>query len=201
MAVKRLIVVRHGNTFEAGKPVLRIGARTDLALTSEGCRQAERVAAWLNREGIVIDRALSGPLLRARASATLIIANLAAPCPNGVAAWLDEVDYGPDEGKPESDVIARIGSAALTDWDRRGQPAPGWPIDPQQREQQALNGLADLVAGTTLLVTSNGAARFLPIALGLAGTIPSLKLRTGAVGEIRITAGGAAVQRWDVRPA
>ncbi len=198
--MKRLIVVRHGNTFEAAEPARRVGARPDLALTSEGIRQAARVAAWLNRKGIAIDRAVSGPLLRVRASAAIIVAALDAPCRHDVAAWLDEVDYGPDEGQPETAVIARIGAAALADWDRFGRPAPGWPIDPRRLEQQALRGVTELAIGTTLLVTSNGTARFLPIALGSAGTMPSLKLRTGALGEIRITADGAAIACWDVRP-
>ena len=32
----RLVIVRHGNTFEAGEPPRRIGARTDLPLTATG---------------------------------------------------------------------------------------------------------------------------------------------------------------------
>ena len=32
---------------------------------------------------------------------------------------LREIDYGPDENKPEVDVIARIGEAALDAWEKR----------------------------------------------------------------------------------
>ncbi len=37
----RLVIVRHGNTFEAGETPRRIGARTDLPLTAAGLEQAE----------------------------------------------------------------------------------------------------------------------------------------------------------------
>ena len=41
----RLIVVRHGNTFNKGDVILRVGARTDLPLTAEGMRQCLDVGA------------------------------------------------------------------------------------------------------------------------------------------------------------
>ena len=51
--------------------------------------------------------------------------------------------------------------------------------------------------GADLLVTSNGAARFALIALGLAPR----KLRTGAFGEFAVEeTGRAELIRWDVRP-
>ena len=51
--------------------------------------------------------------------------------------------------------------------------------------------------GADLLVTSNGAARFALLALGL----PPRKLRTGAFGELAIGSNGAVtLVRWDERP-
>ena len=49
-------------------------------------------------------------------------------------------------------------------------------------------------------MTSNGAARFILLAFGLEHGLPSMKLRTGAIGEVAIGDAGASLRRWDVRP-
>ncbi|HAO37083.1 MAG TPA: histidine phosphatase family protein, partial [Hyphomonas sp.] len=36
----RLIIVRHGNTFDKGDTVTRVGGRTDLPLSASGLAQA-----------------------------------------------------------------------------------------------------------------------------------------------------------------
>ena len=36
----RLILVRHGNTFEAGQKCVKVGSKTDMPLTAQGLRQA-----------------------------------------------------------------------------------------------------------------------------------------------------------------
>ena len=41
----RLFVVRHGNTFDTGDVVTRVGGRTDLPLSKSGKAQAEKLAA------------------------------------------------------------------------------------------------------------------------------------------------------------
>ena len=39
-----IYIVRHGNTFDKGDVVTRVGARTDLGLSSSGQTQAEALA-------------------------------------------------------------------------------------------------------------------------------------------------------------
>ena len=198
--MKRLLIVRHGDTFLSGEPPRRIGARTDLPLTPRGEAQARAVAAWLDGRGLHPDLALAGPLQRAGRTASIILAALPGACPLHEAAWLDEVDYGPDEGRPESEVVERVGAEALARWDRSAEPAPGWPIDRAGRIDACRAALAAVATGTTLLVTSNGTGRFILLALGLGETGSSLKLRTGAIGEAEIVHGRASLRRWDVRP-
>ncbi len=48
-------------------------------------------------------------------------------------ALLTEVDHGPDEGKTEEAVVARLGAAAIAAWDREGIVPPGWTVDPEAR--------------------------------------------------------------------
>jgi probable phosphoglycerate mutase len=198
--MKRLLIVRHGNTFLPDEPPRRIGARTDLPLTPRGEEQAREVAAWLRKRDLRPDVALAGPLQRAATTARIILAALPHPCPVGEAGWLDEVDYGPDEGRPEHEVIERIGADALARWDRSGEPAPGWPIDRAIKAAECRAGVATLPTGTTLLVTSNGTARFILLALGLGEEASTLKLRTGALGEVEVADQGARLVRWDIRP-
>lgn len=48
----RLILVRHGNTFDAGQTPTQVGARTDLSLTDQGRNQAHYFARYLASEQI-----------------------------------------------------------------------------------------------------------------------------------------------------
>ena len=198
--MKRLLIVRHGDTFLPDEPPRRVGARTDLPLTPRGEAQAREVAAWLVARDFHPGLAMAGPLQRASRTARIIVAALPRPCRLGEAAWLNEVDYGPDEGLVESAVVGRVGADALARWDRWAEPAAGWPIDRAGKIAECRAGMAALPAGTTLLVTSNGTARFMVLALGLGEAGTSLKLRTGAIGAIEITDHGARLRCWDVRP-
>lgn len=198
--MKRLLIVRHGDTFLPDEPPRRIGARTNMPLTQHGEAQARNVAAWLLARHLHPDLAVSGPLRRATQTAQIILAALPSACLLNEAAWLDELDYGPDEGVLERRVIERIGIDALARWDRSAEPAAGWPVNRAGKIVECRTGVEELPAGTTLLATSNGTARFILLALGLGEGRTSLKLRTGAIGEIEITSDGARLCRWDARP-
>src|SRR5207245_776434 len=76
----------------------------------------------------------------------------------------DEIDYGPDEGKPEAEVIARLGQTAISNWDSNAIPPPGWQVDPNKIIQQWQDFAKNLTKHneneTILVITSNGIARF-----------------------------------------
>jgi probable phosphoglycerate mutase len=200
------VIVRHGNTFAAAETPRRIGARTDLPLTGKGREQAQALAAHFVGQGWHFSRALVSPLLRTRETASLILAAqggeaLAEPCP-----WLREIDHGPDENQPEETVLARIGAEALAAWERRAVPPPDWQVDAAMR----LHGWRELFAsngeqGATLLVTSNGAARFAlmadPALAAAMDRLDSLKLPTGGYGVIRRDGdSGLVLAAWGLRP-
>lgn len=181
----RAFIVRHGDTFAPGDAVRRIGARTDLPLAESGRDQARALAAHF--AGLHFDRVLAAPLARTRETATLI----APATPAESADWLREIDHGPDEGQPEAAVAARISAAALAAWEAEAVPPPGWIVDADAR-LAAWRDFLRHAHGTVLLVTSNGAARYARLALGL----PPARLRTGAYGEIT----RERVASWDIRP-
>lgn len=185
---RRVVIVRHGDTFGPGEPPRRIGARTDLPLVERGREQARALAVHFEKEGCAFDRILASPLRRTHETAEAI-----APGRAVLAEWLREIDHGPDEDRTEDEVVARIGRAARDAWERDGTPPPGWRVDADARLAAWRRFLAE-ASGSTLLVTSNGSARFALLALGVAPA----KIRTGAYGVLEGEPWTSAV--WDVRP-
>jgi broad specificity phosphatase PhoE len=181
----RALIVRHGNTFMPGEAPRRIGARTDLPLVDSGRAQARALAAHFAH--IRFDHCLASPLARTRETAAIVAPYLVA----NATEWLREIDHGPDEGKSDHEVLARIGPQALAAWDSEAVAPPGWIVDADERIA-AWQAFFATLRGTVLLITSNGAARFARLALDLRPA----KLRTGAYGEVV----DRHVTNWDVRP-
>lgn len=198
----RLILARHGNTFAAGEPPRRIGAATDLPLTAEGEAQAQALGAHLAGRGFRFGMVLAGGLLRQRETARLILSAMRQDAAIAHAPWLDEIDHGPDENKPEAEVEARIGGAALRRWDEAGEAPAGWIVDAAARLAGWRGLLEQPPAGDVLIVTSNGAARLVLAAEPmLAQGLGLRKLRTGAYAEFARDRTGAWHRiAWDVRP-
>lgn len=198
-----LTIVRHGDTFAPGEAPRRIGARTDVPLVASGEAQARALGAAFAGEGVGFDRVLVSPLRRTWSTAELILDALAGSAPIEGCDWLAEIDHGPDEDQPEAQVVARVGAESLARWDRALVAPPGWLVNAPAR-LAGWRGLLEGAQGRVLLVTSNGAARFVFGAdaslAGQAEALPSLKLMTGAWGRLVREADGWRVAAWDVRP-
>src|SRR5262245_13756118 len=113
----RLFIVRHGNTFDKGDVVTRVGGRTDLPLSTSGAVQAKALSEHFKAQGIRFASARSSPLRRTRATAAAILAADPSAPDLQNELFLREIDYGPDENRPEDEVLARIGKAALEAWE------------------------------------------------------------------------------------
>lgn len=192
-----LYIVRHGNTFDKGDIVTRVGGRTDLPLSTSGQGQAETLARHFAATPFATAR--SGPLKRTRQTAAAILAASANPPELTTDLFLREIDYGPDENRPEEEVVARIGKPALEAWGRDSIVPPGWRVDPQAiigNWQELFSDLGE-EPGNHLIVTSNGVARF---ALAAAGAHrPDAKLPTGGYGVIELSP-QPTVLDWNLRP-
>ncbi|OYX65262.1 MAG: histidine phosphatase family protein [Sphingomonadales bacterium 32-64-17] len=201
------IIVRHGNTFEADEQPRRIGARTDLPLTAKGKDQARALGACFAARGWCFGRVLVSPLLRTRQTAEEILAQMPKAPQAESADFLREIDHGPDENRPDAEVVARIGEEALAAWEREAKVPPDWEVEPEARitAWQSLFA-AELPGGhPTLLVTSNGAARFALLAdprlREAAKTLRSLKLPTGGFGIVtRDAQRELMLETWGERP-
>ncbi|WP_423068833.1 histidine phosphatase family protein [Devosia sp. CN2-171] len=190
----RLVIVRHGNTFETGEEPRRVGARTDLPLTAAGVEQARALGWHFAKNRVQFDRVLSSPLIRTRQTASEIVDKEPE-----TADFLNEIDHGADENLTEDAVIARIGAEALERWEQSLVAPPGWDVGADRRIA-AWREFARTADGTILLVTSNGAARFALAALGLMGEDGAQKLRTGSYGVIDLYGAKARLIGWNQRP-
>lgn len=194
----RLFVVRHGNTFDKGDIVTRVGGRTDLPLSVSGRAQAEALGRHFASTPFASAR--SGPLRRTRETAHAILVAQANPPDLTTDLFLREIDYGPDENRPEDEVIARIGKPALEAWERESIVPPGWRVDPHAiigNWQETFAELRD-EPGDHLIVTSNGIARFALTAAGVKRD--DAKLGTGAWGLFALGQGEPRLVEWNVRP-
>ncbi len=202
-----LIVARHGNTFEPGEAPRRVGARTDLPLTAKGIEHGRNLGAYLKKINLLPDRIYTSNLLRTRQMATEILNVTGLQVTPQQSDIFNELDYGPDENKTEDHVIARLGEQAMADWEEKAILPPGWSPDTQTiiaRWKDFADTLTDeRPGGTTLIITSNGIARFaltLPGHFEETGRQFGLKLATGAFGILEHDGLNWEVQDWNVRP-
>ena len=110
-----------------------------------------------------------------------------------------EIDYGPDENKPESDVIERIGKKAIELWDSSGTPPQGWLVEPDQiisSWKLFLKSVSDTNVDI-LVVTSNGIARFLFEAVDNIEIDIQRKLNTACFGLVKVSQGITSLKSWN----
>ena len=159
----RFIIARHGNTFNKGETPTRVGARTDLPLVQSGLEQGQRLGKYLRDNNLWPDDVYAAPLKRTMQTAAAAGLENVKPYEG-----FKEIDYGPDENKPEDVVIARIGQAAIDAWNADGAVPNGWQVDVPAVIKTWVD-FADSLKGsnkTTLVVSSNGIIRFAPYITG-----------------------------------
>ena len=201
-----LIIARHGNTFESGETPRRVGARTDLPLTEKGRAQGYAIGEYLKQNNLLPDMIYTSHLQRTRQTAQEIQLAAGLRLQPQALDLFNEIDYGPDEDQTEDAVIARIGQDALSAWEQDATLPQGWSPAPETilaGWAGFANMLTENPGRTTLVVTSNGIARF---ALSLAGDFATLrnrfglKLATGAFGILDHSENGWAIRNWNIRP-
>lgn len=199
----RIVICRHGNTFDKGDVVTRVGARTDLPLSISGIDQARGLAKHFKSDtsGFNFELAFCSSLLRTYQTADFILTSGHKVKSLTILEFLTEIDYGEDENKPEEDVVARVGHDAIKLWDEKAVPPEGWDVNPKALIQswksffkQYQNQNCDI-----LVMTSNGIARFALDAVDEIATDAPRKLRTAAYGIVDIENGHSKLTAWDIR--
>lgn len=203
-----LIIARHGNTFTAAQTPTRVGARTDLPLVEKGEEQAKALGRYLKGHGLTPDVVYASTLQRTIQTAKLAVRETGVTNPVFSLDIFNEIDYGPDENQPENKVIARIGAAAIKNWDEHAIVPDGWQVNPKDIIQNWIDFAAQISAHndreTVLVVTSNGTARFAPYITGDFESFRAahdIKLATGALAILKHdVAAGWRVEGWNIRP-
>ncbi len=203
----RIFIARHGNTFRPEDTPLRVGARTDLPLVPSGLRQGAALGLYLRENNIKMDLVFSGPLKRAQETANQALEFAGQQQQIIIDDSFNEIDYGPDEGKVEEDVIARIGADAIKKWDSDAIVPEGWQVIPDQMIQDwyqfAEKCKRDFQGQNILVVTSNGTARFAPYLTGDYEAFcktHKIKLSTGALGCFVLEDDAWRCEYWNVKP-
>lgn len=180
-----LLIARHGNTFDPGDTVLRVGRGTDIPLSNSGKNQAQKLGEYLHEYHPDIDAVYTSTLKRTILTAEIVLSVMHLQLPIKPITLFDEVDYGPDEGKPEIEVVARIGESALENWEKNNVVPPDWNVDPEKItaawREFANDKEKKFPNQTILVVTSNGVARFAPE--------HNIKLKTSAVSHLTVENG------------
>ena len=199
----RIIICRHGNTFDKNDVITRVGARTDLPLSISGVDQARALAAHFNPQssGYNFKLAFCSPLIRTYQTADFILTEGHDVKSLTALEFLTEIDYGVDENRPEDEVIARLGQDAISLWDEKAISPQGWDVEPEALIQSWKSFLSDHQKHDCdiLVVTSNGIARFALDAVDEIATDAPRKLRTAAYGIIEIRNSYATITAWDRR--
>lgn len=165
----RIIIARHGNTFRPGETPTRVGGRTDLPLVEN--ERGRSVGKYLRDSNLIPDVVFSGPLKRHIQTTEYAVEEMnIAKTDIKINHDFSEIDYGPDENKPEDDVIARLGQEAIDKWNKDATVPDGWLVDPKgiinAWQDFADNVEAEYKDKTVLLVSSNGTIRFAPYITG-----------------------------------
>ena len=190
----RLYIVRHGNTFDTGDVVTRVGGRTDLSLSISGQEQAKALSeAFAN---MPLDVCYASPLKRTLETAKAICASRDINIET--AEFLKEIDYGPDENKAETEVVERLGQQAILDWDTYSKVPDGWNVDPMHYIKAWGDFITKLESENTLIVTSHGVARFLLDCLDI--NVSQRKLPTGSVACLEKAGAQWTAHYWGLRP-
>ena len=182
--------------------MLRMGGRTDLPLSSSGCAQAVKLGAHLLANYPTPKALYVSPLLRTRQTAEAITKAYNANIAVHVDSRFREIDYGPDEGKPETEVVARLGQAALKAWEEQALVPAGWLADVDNIctnwREFALQLLQEYCAEDYVcVVSSQGILRF-------AGCIlennPQGRIATGAYCHLHYNGVSWQILTWNQRP-
>lgn len=203
----KILLARHGNTFNKGDKVFWVGARTDMPLVAEGHRQASAIAEAIKRAGISIGSIYAGPLLRTRETAYDVAENIGLDTSSAVNVMqeLRELDYGVWEGRSNDEIRAAYGSDDIDNWQHRSVWPEGYGWKPgEQMVRDQWKTLVERIcrAGndgdTALIVSSNGIFRIIAKDIGVA--VADAKMGTGCLSQIEMFDGRVKVDFWNVDP-
>lgn len=202
----KLLIIRHGNTFNADETPRRVGARTDIPLVQSGIEQARAVGAYIKKYDLSPDMIISSALMRAQETATIMAHAAGINKSIQTDIRFNEIEHGQDENKTEEEIIVRIGKQSLNDWDEFNVVPDGWNVDPRAIQSAwidlANECLSKRAGRVTCIISSGGIIRFAPIILPDA-TLPnnqSPKVKTASMSLMDHDGTSWVCRFWNKRP-
>lgn len=206
-----IILARHGNTFNPGDKIYRVGKRNDLPLTLQGIKQAEVFADALNDKDITPCAIYCSPLQRTQKFAQTIINKMGLNISPKIQESLNELDYGAWSGLTDEEITARF-PEELKAWKEKSV----WPQHSEWPENEeaviaSIKQFAQKLAqehnsnDTVLIVSSCGRLRyFLKLAEGAFENMlqnKGVNVKTGNACKIRFNNNEFKIEQWNVSPA
>ncbi|MFH1223612.1 MAG: histidine phosphatase family protein [Pseudomonadota bacterium] len=199
----RLILSRHGNTFDPDERVTWVGSKNDKPLVPKGREQAEALAATLIEKKIKIDAVYCGPLKRTREYADIVCKKVGLK-PAKIDERLNELDYGAWAGLTNDEVIKKFGEKEFNDWQENSiwPKNSGWTGSLKEKTDEIKSFLSDLNKNhkpndTILVVTSTGRLRFF---LSAAVDSREPKVKTGNICEASYDGKELKILSWSTSP-
>ena len=180
----KLILCRHGNTFDKDDKVTWVGAQQDLPLTKYGEEQAQNVTTFLKTKGLMPNITYAASLKRTQKFAEIIGSTVKTD------DRLIEINYGSWGGKTTEELVAEFGQQDVDNWQQHNIFSPHWvdaEFDVKQRVLDFINHCIHnhQTDDKILIVSSNGILRYflqlLPDFFDQLQQKQQLKMKTGAV--------------------
>jgi broad specificity phosphatase PhoE len=161
----RIILARHGNTFNPGDRVCWVGSQNDLPLVEQGVIQGQALSKAL--KDIALSAIYYAPLLRTKRFAEIAAADFHKSTPLIEDQRLTELDYGAWSGLTDSEIISKFGEGVLRAWtDSSVWPEQcGWSATEESITTEVKDFVSQIISdhpdtANVLVVSSNGRLRY-----------------------------------------
>ncbi|MBX9771852.1 MAG: histidine phosphatase family protein [Candidatus Obscuribacterales bacterium] len=206
----RLILARHGNTFNPEDKVVWAGATNDLPLVKKGLEQANAAAAYLIAEKITPQAIYCSPLIRTKKFAEILVERLGLNYQPTIDKRLMEIDYGQWTGLSDQEIIDQFGVDQLKKWTEFSQwPEQGsWGNSEQSVTSDVQSFAKEMQTkhanDTIIAVSSNGRLRYFLTLITdefeKRRQMKKVKVGTGRLCELISTNGKFQLNYWDRNP-
>ena len=206
----KIILARHGNTFDPSDKVVWAGLEQDFSLVNAGREQALTLANALKERQIIPAKIYSGLLKRTKEYSEIIARQLSEEIKIDFDARLNEINYGSFGGKSGEEIVSLGGGEALKKWDEESIWATDYFIG---KESQIIDGVKDFYhallenhqrSDTILVVSSNGILRYflklIPNEFEKRIQKRDFKIKTGHLGMIECAETNISLINWNISP-
>ena len=208
----RLLLLRHGNTFEAGQTAVQVGCQTDMPLTEKGLSQAQLFTDLLKQQELLPNAIYSGSLQRQTQTADILHKSFNQATLIKQQNALDEIDYGLWEGLTAEEIQAKWPNESKA-WHEQAR----WPEsvfktqlqDHQIALKQWLMDVSQQVPenGLVVAISSNGIIRLmlqwipqLWNILVYERKMDTYKVGTGHYCDLTINNLVPSINAWNIKP-